>query len=182
MTDQIVLGSGKLYMMAFPTNGEMPDSNTIETAQNQVGYIQGGASLEYTPTELQIADDSGTFIRRYLTSEEVTFQSGVLTWDLDVLSKICAAGSYEDDGEGTRTLKLGGAGAREMEKWIIHFVHQKDSTNTIKITLVGTASNGFSLAFAADAQTVIDAQFKAISQDTDGTQVIVTESYTPDAA
>ena len=34
MTDQIVLGSGKLYMMAFPANGEMPDSNTIETAQN----------------------------------------------------------------------------------------------------------------------------------------------------
>lgn len=175
MNEQIVLGSGKLYVMAY--TDEVPASTVIEQEANRLGYIKGGASLEYKPTELQIADDSGTFVRRYLTAEEVTFKSGVLTWNLDVLNKLCVASSYTDSS-GTRTLKLGGSGAREMKKFVVHFVHEKDATNTIKITLVGTPSNGFSLAFASDSETVIDAEFKAISQDKDGTQVVITESYT----
>ena len=88
MNEQIVLGSGKLYVMALPADGVVPESNTIEVEDNRVGYIKGGASLEYKPTELQIADDSGTFIRRYVTSEEVTFKSGILTWNVDVLNKL----------------------------------------------------------------------------------------------
>lgn len=174
MTDQIVLGSGKLYIMGF--NGEVPGAEIIETEENRVGYIQGGASLQYSPTELQISDDSGTFIRRYLTKEEVTFKSGVLTWTLEVLNQLSCAGKYTDEN-GVRTLKLGGSGAREMKKFVVHFVHEKDDGNTIKITIVGTASNGFQLAFAADKETVIDAEFKSISQDKDGTQVIITETY-----
>lgn len=93
-----------------------------------------------------------------------------------MLNQLSCAGKYTDEN-GVRTLKLGGAGAREMKKFVVHFVHEKDDGNTIKITIVGTASNGFSLAFAADSETVIDAEFKSISQDKDGTQVIITETY-----
>ena len=177
MNEQIVLGSGKLYIMALPADGVVPATSTIETEANRLGYIKGGASLEYKPTELQVADDSGTFTKRYVISEETTFKSGVLTWNTQVLNMLSQANSYVDSN-GTRTLKLGGVGAREMSKYIIHFVHDKDASNSIKITLVGTASSGFSLAFAADAETVIDAEFKAVSQDASGTQVVITETYT----
>lgn len=50
MNDQIVLGSGKLYVAAY--TGEVPTADIIETEENRVGYIKGGASLEYKPTEL----------------------------------------------------------------------------------------------------------------------------------
>lgn len=43
MTDQIVLGSGKLYIMGF--DGEVPAADLIETEEHRVGYIKGGASL-----------------------------------------------------------------------------------------------------------------------------------------
>lgn len=175
MTDQIVLGSGNVYIMGF--DGEVPAAELIETEENRVGYIQGGASLQYSPTELQISDDTGTFTRRYLTKEEVTFKSGVMTWTLNILNQLSCAGRYTE-ANGIRTLKLGGAGAREMKKLLIHFVHTKDDGNTIKITIAGTASNGFTLAFAPDKETVIDAEFKAITQDKDGTLVVVTESFT----
>lgn len=174
MNEQIILGSGDLYVVAY--NGTLPADTTIETEANKIGYISGGASLEYKPTELEVQDDSATFVKRFTTAEEITFKSGILTWNAEVLNKLSQAQEYTDANE-VRTLKLGGKGAREMKKFVIHFVHTKGDTNTIKITLVGTASNGFSLSFAKDAETVIDAEFKAISHDSNGTQVIITETY-----
>ena len=48
MTKDIVLGSGKLYIAKL--TDETFDLSTIAVADNQVGLIQGGASLEYKPS------------------------------------------------------------------------------------------------------------------------------------
>lgn len=178
MNNQIVLGSGNLYIMELPANGTIPTDEVIETSANRIGYIKGGASLEYKPTELEIKDDSNVFINRYVTATDVTFKSGILTWDLGVLAKLTAECTYSDNtNTGIRTLLIGKAGAAEMKKYIIRFVHEKNALDSIKITLVGTASEGFSLAFAKDEETTIDAEFKAISQDASGTQIKITETY-----
>lgn len=179
-TEQIVLGSGNLYVTAF--SGTIPTDTTIETDDNLIGYIKGGASLEYKPTEYEVSDDAFNVTKRFVISEETTFKSGVLTWNLEVLSKLTANCTYTDDDDtNVRTLKLGGNGARLMKDYVIHFVHTESDGNKFRITLVGTASNGFSLAFAPDKETVIDAEFKAKAHDSDGTQVIMTESYTASA-
>lgn len=181
--EQIILGSGKLYITTVGSDGAIPVDTEIEVAENELGYISGGASLEYKPEELEVSDDSGAFVRRFVTKEEITFKSGILTWNAKTLSILAqgAASSYTDNS-GVRKLTLGGRGAREMKQYVIHFVHEIDSNNKMKITLVGTASNGFSLAFAANDATVIDAEFKAISHDENGTQVIITETYTDTVA
>ena len=44
--DRIVLGSGDLFCMLF--SGTIPEDATIETDENQLGEISGGATLEYT--------------------------------------------------------------------------------------------------------------------------------------
>lgn len=177
MTEQIILGSGDLYVMDY-SGGTIPTDTVIETDDNLIGRIKGGASLEYKPTEYEVADDSFKVQKRFVISEETTFKSGVLTWNLEVLSKLIAAGTYTDDETGKRTLKFGGNGARLMKEFVIHFVHTEPDGNKFSITLVGTASNGFSLAFAPDKETVIDAEFKAKAHDANGTQVIMTETYT----
>lgn len=177
MTEQIILGSGDLYVMDY-SGGTIPTDTVIETDDNLIGRIKGGASLEYKPTEYEVADDSFKVQKRFVISEETTFKSGVLTWNLEVLSKLIAAGTYTDDEAGKRTLKFGGNGARLMKEFVIHFVHTEPDGNKFSITLVGTASNGFSLAFAPDKETVIDAEFKAKAHDANGTQVIMTETYT----
>lgn len=177
MNEQIILGSGDLYVCAYTAGSAIPSDATIETEANKIGYISGGASLEYKPTELEVKDDSGAFMKRFTISEEVTFKSGVLTWNVETLQKLSQVNSYSDR-EGVRTLKLGGKGAREMTQYVVHFVHNYNaSNNNLKITLVGTASNGFSLSFAKDSETVIDAEFKAVPHDATGTQVIITEEY-----
>lgn len=176
MTEQIILGSGDLYVTDF--TGTIPEDTVIEVEENLIGRIKGGASLEYKPTEYEVADDAYKVIKRFVISEETTFKSGVLTWNLEVLNKLIAAGTYSDDEAGKRTLKFGGNGARVMKEFLVHFVHTEPGGNKFTITLVGTASNGFSLAFAPDKETVIDAEFKAKGHDASGTQVIMTESYT----
>ncbi len=175
-TENVILGSGDLYIVAF--SGTLPADDVIELAANKVGHIQGGASLEYKPNEYEVSSDTGEVLKRFVISEEINFKSGVLTWNLETLANLIASCSYEDDTvNGKRTVTIGGKGAREMSEFVIHFVHTEADGNKFRVTLVGTASNGFSLAFAPDKETVIDAEFKAIAHDGDGTQVILTEEY-----
>lgn len=171
MSNNIVLGSGKLYIAAVPETFELAD---IAVAENEIGYIQGGASLEYKPTTYEIKDDLCRVYKRFITAEEVTLKSGILTWDIAALNKIVANGDYTTTST-MNTLKLGGNGAREMQQFAVVFVHTKSDGEDIRIGIVGTNEAGLSLAFAADKETVVDAEFKATGCDANGTLVIIEE-------
>ena len=47
--DVITLGSGKLYVMLYDAEDGIPEDATIETEENRIGWIKGGATLTYTP-------------------------------------------------------------------------------------------------------------------------------------
>ena len=176
-TEQIILGSGDLYMTAY-YGTDLPEDSTLEVESNRVGAIQGGATLEYKPTEYEPKDDTGKVYERFVTSEETTLKSGVMTWNAETLKGLTARSTYTDDPtKKVRTLKIGGIGARPMAKNVVRFVHTKADGHKFRITIVGTASNGFSLAFAPDKETVIDAEFKALAHGADNTQVIISEEY-----
>ena len=162
MTKDIVLGSGKLYIAKL--TDETFDLSTIAVAGNQVGLIQGGASL----------DDLCQVYKRFITSEEATLKSGILTWNLEALNKIIGNKNYTTT-TAKNTLKLGGNGAREMEQFAVVFVHTKSDGKDIRVGIVGTNEAGLSLAFTADKETVVDAEFKAIGHDDNGTLVIIEE-------
>ena len=177
-TENIVLGSGKLYITDYNPATGIPEDSTLEVAANRLGLIKGGASLEYTPEEYEIRDDLNEVNKRFVISEEATFKSGILTWDMATLKNIIAQGTYTDDTTNhTRTLKLGGNGAREMKKYVIRFVHDIDGTHKFRMTMVATASEGLTIAFNPDSESVIDASFKAVAHGNDGTQVILEEDY-----
>lgn len=178
MANQIVLGSGTLYIAPFVSDTGVPADAALEVEANQMGFIKGGASVEYKPTEYEIFDDGYNVHNRYVISEEVTFKSGILTWDMESLKKLIAKGTYANSVvDGTRTLSLGGQGARLMDEYVIRFVHTYTDGNKLRVTLVGTASNGFSLAFAPDKETVIDAEFRAKAHGSAGVQLILEETY-----
>jgi len=177
-TENIILGSGKLYIADYDAATGIPEDDALEIDANRLGLIKGGASLEYTPEEYEIKDDLNEVNKRYVISEEATFKSGILTWDLATLKNLIAAGTYSDDSTNhIRTLKLGGNGAREMKKYVIRFVHNEGDGATFRATLVATASAGLTIAFNPDNEAVIDAEFKAVAHGNQGTQVILTETY-----
>jgi hypothetical protein len=172
--EKIVLGSGTLYCMEF--TGAMPEDAAIEVETNRLGYIQGGASLEYKPTFYEAKDDLGKVTKTIVTEEEATLKSGIMTWCGKTLKKICSTARVTDDTvTGKRTVKIGGISNDDGKKYVIHFVHEDPVDGDIRVTIVGQNQSGFTLAFAKNKETVIDAQFKAQPQDTEGTLILYTE-------
>ena len=170
MSERITLGSGNLYYKEFA--GEIPENETIETEQNRLGYISGGATLEYKPTYYEAKDDLGVVVKTILTEEEVILKSGIMTFNGKTLEVLCETGRVtEDSAKHIRTVKIGGPGNANGKSYIIHFVHKDPVDGDIRITIVGKNQAGFSLAFAKDKETVIDAEFKALPQDSEGTLI-----------
>lgn len=168
-TDTITLGSGDLYILDY--EGAIPEATEIEQEENRIGSIKGGAELSYSPETYEVIDDMGKVLKRFVTTEEVTFKSGILTWNLDVLEKLTMAGELSTSGSKA-TLKIGGKGNRGIKQVIIHFVHTMENGKKVKVTMMGTSASGFVLSFNPEEETVIDAEFKAMSQ-ADGTQVTI---------
>lgn len=172
--NEVLLGSGKLFVMLF--NGTaMPEDATIETDNNNVGRIKGGATLTYKPTTYDVVDDDNYVVERVITKEEVTFKSGVLTWIIANLNKLSAGSISDDATKHEKVLKIGGKTA--LDSYVIRFVHTKKDENTLRVTILGNATSGFTLQFNPDKETVIDAEFSALSQD-DGTLVEIRDGYT----
>jgi len=169
MADEVILGSGKLYILEYEDT--IPTDELLEVTANNVGRIKGGASLEYKPTEYEVVDDNGEVVKRFITKEEVTFKSGILTWNLANLAKL-SPGTLTT-ATGLKTLKIGSSN-KSLTNHVLRFVHTKDDGNELRITMIATAGNGFVLTFAGDKETVIDAMFKAINQ-ADGTLVEIKE-------
>lgn len=170
--ERIVLGSGKLYCQEYKDS--LPEDSVIETAENLLGYILGGASVEYKPTFYSCKDDLGIVQKSVLTDEEATLKSGVMTWNASVLQKLCTTGRVTE-ASGSRILKIGGVSKQDGKNYILHFVHE-DPEGDIRLTIVGRNEAGFTLTFAKDKETVIDAEFKAQPKiDSEGTLIIYKE-------
>lgn len=173
--ETITLGSGKLYTLAF--TGDVPVHETIETPENLLGLISGGASLEYAPEFYDAKDDLGKAQKTVITAEDLLFKSGLITWNGNTLKQLSATARVTEDAQaGTRTLKIGGVENYDGTQYLIRFVHEDKIDGDLRVTLVGSNRAGFTLAFAKDAETIVDAEFKAMPKlDDKGTLVIIEE-------
>jgi hypothetical protein len=168
---RITLGSGTPYIMDFDGTN-IPDVETICKPENRLGYISGGATIEYKPSFYTAKDDHGKAEKTIITDEEVLFKTGVLTFDANSLKKLVATGRVTDSEDGkTRTILIGGVANNDGKRYVICFHHEDPIDGDIWVIIVGQNQSGFSLAFAKDKETVIDAEFKALSQDDDGTLI-----------
>lgn len=169
-SERIVLGSGKLYFDEF--TGTVPEVATLCTEANLLGLIKGGATLTYTPEFYEAKDDLGLVTKTILTSEEVTLTSGIMTFNGDVLKTLCDTGRVtEDSAKKQRTVKIGGVANATNSSYVFCFHHTDTQDGDIWVLIVGKNQSGFSIAFAPDSETVIDAEFKALPQDSEGTLI-----------
>ena len=172
---RILLGSGKVYVTEY--SGEtLPEDATLEAAANLIGYIKGGATLEYTPSFYEPKDDLGYVGDMYLTEEEAVLKTGIMTWSGDTLGKLSTTAKItEDKTSRTRTVKIGGIGNFSNQKYVIHFVHEDETKGDVRVTIVGMNQSGWTLTFQKDSETVLNAEFKALPCDDDGTLIVYKE-------
>jgi hypothetical protein len=170
--DKIVLGSGDLMIMEY--TGEMPSYSDFNVAEHLLGYISGGATLEYKGEWYEAKDDTGKVVKTIITEEEATLKSGVLTWNGETLTKLTATGRVTE-ADGIRTVKIGGVGNYDGKSYALCFHHTDKVDGDIYLVVRGVNQAGFSIAFAKDKETVIDAEFKCLPQDDEGTLITYVE-------
>lgn len=177
--ESIVLGSGDLYIAEFEgKDKELPTHEEIETEENRLGHIKGGASLDYTPSFYEAKDDMGRVSKVIITEEEALLKSGIMTWCGLTLEKLCQTARVTEKN-GKRIVKIGGVGNATGKKYILRFVYKDEEDGDIRITIVGNNQAGFSIAFAKDGETIIDAEFKAQPMDKEGTLILYEEDIEP---
>lgn len=81
-----------------------------------------------------------------------------------------------------RVVKVGGSGNSDGKRYIICFHHEDPLDGDVWVMIVGYNQAGFSLAFTKDKESVVDAEFKAMPHDKEGTLVIYEEEIVEDAA
>ena len=168
----ITLGSGKIYLMAFAES--MPSVEDICKPENLLGYIKGGAALEYTEETYEEKDDLGFVHKIITTSEEALLKCGLLTWNGTTLSKLIDR-CKTTEASGKRTTKIGGAGNAQGGYYAICFHHEDKIDGDLWLSIKGRNTAGATLTFATDAGTVIEPEFKAMPHDEDGTLVELIE-------
>lgn len=181
----ITLGSGKLYLQEY-TGSTVPEVDAICVDTNIIGYIQGGATLEYKPTVYTAKDDLGLVSKTIITAEEATLKSGIMTWDGNTLAKLSATARVtETDADSSggkpakRSVKIGGVGNDNGKKYVLCFAHtDSEGKRNLYVRIVGKNQSGFTVSFAKDKETVVDAEFAAEPMDSDGTLIYYDEVYT----
>lgn len=172
----ITLGSGDLMIKEYDATTGVP-AYTEFTDTDLLGRIQGGASLEYKPTFYEAKDDSGKVSKTIITEEEATLKSGVLTWNGKTLEKLASTARVTENS-GIRTVKIGGVANNNGKSYALCFHHTDNQDGDVWVTIRGVNQAGFTLAFAKDKETVIDAEFKCLPMDNAGTLIEYNEEMT----
>lgn len=170
--ERIVLGSGKLYVVEY--SGTIPTDEIIENDSNLLGLISGGASLTYTPSFYEAKDDLGLVSKKFITDEIAILKSGIMTFDGNTLKKLVSTATVTETTT-ERTLKIGGALNYADTKYVVHFLHEDVIDGDIRVSIVGSNNVGLELAFIKDKESVVNAEFKAVPHDSEGTLIIYKE-------
>ena len=168
----ITLGSGKIYLQAF--SDSMPTVETLCKEENLLGYIKGGAALEYTQETYEEKDDLGFVSKIITTSEEAILRCGLLTWNGETLTKLIDRCQTATES-GKRITKIGGAGNVQGGYYAICFAHEDKVDGNLWIMLKGRNTAGATLTFSPEEGTVIEPEFKALPHDDAGTLIELIE-------
>lgn len=168
----ITLGSGKIYLKLFSET--MPEKDTLCVEENLLGYIKGGAALEYTQETYEEKDDLGYVSKIITTSEEALLKCGLLTWNGATLQNLIDRCKSEE-ANGLRTTKIGGAGNAQGGYYAICFYHEDKVDGNLWIMIKGRNTAGATLTFSPEEGTVVEPEFKALPHDDAGTLVELIE-------
>lgn len=168
----ITLGSGKIYLQL--SSDTMPAVDDLCKEENLLGYIKGGAALEYTQETYEEKDDLGFVSKIITTSEEALLRCGLLTWNGETLQKLIDR-CKSTTASGKRTTKIGGQGNAQGGYYAICFLHEDKVDGNLWILIKGRNTAGATLTFAADAGTVVEPEFKALPHDDAGTLIELIE-------
>lgn len=178
----VPIGSGYGHLIEYTGTLQAPSALIKSLSEDtRVGTTTGGATLTYTGTTHEEKDDLGTVSRVITTDEGVKLKLGVFSWEPGIIEKLVSTARTDDSDETYHVLKLGGLNNDNGKNYVFVFEHIDKKLGNLYIIIVGSNTNGLSLAFAKDATTKLEPEFTAVPQDDDGTLCSIAwpKNYTP---
>lgn len=154
----IMLGAGDVYMMPFSGN-TMPEDSVIEAPENNVGDCSGGFKVDYKPKLYDVKNQYGKIVERYVTDEQISAKTGIITWDMKKLEMLSTAKITEDPTKKIRKLTFGTGGGK-LPCVLLRFIQKNTG---LKFTMVGQGGQGFGLDFG-DKETTINAELQGVAK------------------
>lgn len=160
--DEVLLGAGEVYLYEF-TGDKIPEDAEIETPEHNVGHCSGGFTVNYKPTKYDVLNQYEKIVKSFITKEEISAKTGVLTWNLKNL-ELLSTGEFTEETSPKKERKLVFTGkGKALKTVVLHFVHEKENGKKIRFTMIGHGGSGFAIEFA-QKEVVIDAEITAISK------------------
>ena len=178
--EHIALGSGELYI-GVVANPETATESEIVAALVNVGAIEGGAEITYKPSVKDIKSSNRGKLLSYVTEEEISLKTGILTWNLENMAKLIPSSITTEAGTGKKTFKL--KSSSELPINYLRFIHTKrNNTGTITLNIYkAQATSGFKFEFDREKPVSVDYEFSALADD-NGNYLEIVETFTGSAA
>lgn len=159
--DEIILGAGEVFIYEF-SGAEIPGDSVIETEEHNVGHCAGGFVIDYKPTSYEVLNQYEKIVRKFITKEEISAKTGVLSWALEKLSLLSTA-EYTTDKPGKKRKLLFTGKGKSLKTVLLRFVHTKENGKKVRFTMIGQGGSGFALEFSTKELT-IDTEITAINK------------------
>lgn len=158
---EILLGAADVFMYQF--DGEaVPENDVIETAEHSVGHCSGGFAVNYKPTKYDVKNHHGSIVKSFITEEEISAKTGIMSWDLEKLSLLSTGQVTVDKEKKVRKLLFTGDG-KALKTVLLRAVHVKENGKKLRFTMIGQGGSGFSIAFE-NKEITVDAELAAIKK------------------
>ena len=157
--NEIMLGAGEIYMLEFDGD-TLPEDSVIEVDSNNVGFCNSGFKIDYKPKKYDVKNQYGRVVKSFITDEQISAKTGIITWDLDKLALLSTAKISEDTEKKVKKLTFGGGGS--LKTVLLRFVHEENGKH-LRFTMIGQGGNGFGLDFG-DKETSINAELQGIEK------------------
>ena len=168
--NEIILGSGELYMVTFDGK-TVPADTDIEKPENVAGNIKGGAKLDYGTESQTVSSDNGRVKATIIKEETVKFTTGLITWCQNWLKALIPTARIDASHTNGIRYKIGGLGQQNHERYLLRFVHTKRDGRKLRLTVTGVNTGSVGLSFDPDNPTTVDAEITAEPLDSEGTLV-----------
>lgn len=157
--NDILIGACEVYMYEF-TGAELPEHSVIETDSHNVGHCTGGFTVDYKPTKYDIENQFGVIFKSYVTKEEISAKTGIMSWDLEKLSLLSTAEFKIDKVKKMKQILFTGKG-KALKTVLVRAVHEKENGKKLRFTMIGQGGSGFALAFE-NKEVTINSELSAI--------------------
>lgn len=174
----ILIGACDVFMYPF-TGSEIPEDAVIETAEHSVGHCSSGFTIDYKPTKYEVTNHHGSTVKSYVTKEEISAKTGIMSWDLERLTLLSTA-EYTVEKEKKKKKLLFTGNGKALKTVLVRAVHVKDNGKKLRFTMLGQGGSGFSLAFE-NKEVTVDAELAAIKK-VDGFLASIEEELTEEEA